>query len=398
MTIHALVMEETPVKLWGLTSRERLRRQLKEAGGVKLVDSEAELPSSGQVLLLNGSFLFEVRTLAGLLEKHDVFLRHSEQDAVAAAIVDASHLQAARDCVSGRREVASTGMKSITPVDLAAFNEALRSAQTPFLEPITQERKPELENRLYGNAYRGITDLVTKFLWPRPARQAVRLAANMGISPNMVTTAGLILTLAACWLFWQGHYFSGLAAGWLMTYLDTVDGKLARVTIQSSQFGHLYDHLIDLFHPPFWYIFWGMSLTGLGPVLGFSQQEMYWLIVIGYVGGRIVEGLFPLLGDCSIFTWKPFDAWFRLVTARRNPCLIILTASALVGRPDWGFIAVTFWTVLTTLFMVLRLLQGLVARVRGGRLQSWLSADDVATGKHAGAYRVFGSTRGAYGA
>lgn len=398
MTIHALVMEETPVKLWGLTSRERLRRQLKETGGVKLVDSKADLPSSGQVLLLNGSFLFEVRTLAGLLEKNDVFLRHSEQDAVAAAIVDASQLQVARDCVSGKREVASTGMESITPVDLAAFNETLRSAQTPFLEPITQERKPELENRLYGNAYRGITDLVTKFLWPRPARQAVRLAASMGISPNMVTTVGLILTLAACWFFWQGHYIPGLAAGWLMTYLDTVDGKLARVTIQSSQFGHLYDHLIDLFHPPFWYIFWGMSLTGLGPVLGFSQQEMYWLIVIGYVGGRIVEGLFPLLGDCSIFTWKPLDAWFRLVTARRNPCLIILTASVLVGRPDWGFIAVTFWTVLTTLFMVLRLLQGLVARVRSGRLQSWLSADDVATGKHAGAYRVFGSTRGAYGA
>jgi len=46
--------------------------------------------------------------------------------------------------------------------------------------------------------------------------------------------------------------------------------------------------------------------------------------------------------------WRPFDAYFRLVTARRNPCLIILTASALIGRPDWGFLAVTAWTVLTT--------------------------------------------------
>jgi phosphatidylglycerophosphate synthase len=184
----------------------------------------------------------------------------------------------------------------------------------------------------------------------------------------------------------------------MMTFLDTVDGKLARVTVQSSKFGHLYDHAIDLFHPPFWYIFWGMSLSGLEPVLGVSQVQMYWLIVAGYVVGRIVEGIFPMLGECTIFTWKPFDAWVRLVTARRNPCLIIMTVSALAGRPDWGFVAVTFWTVLTTLLLIIRCLQALAARLKGGPLHSWLSAADVATGPNARAYRVFGSTRGAYGA
>jgi hypothetical protein len=138
-------------------------------------------------------------------------------------------------------------------------------------------------------------------------------------------------------------------------------------------------------------------LSGLEPVLGFSQGQMYWLIVIGYVLGRIVEGIFPLLGNCTIFTWKPFDAWFRLVTARRNPCLIILTISAIIGRPDWGFSAVTFWTVLTTIVLMLRLLQGLVARMHSGPVQSWLSADDVRTGPNARAYRIFGKTRGAYG-
>jgi hypothetical protein len=141
-----------------------------------------------------------------------------------------------------------------------------------------------------------------------------------------------------------------------------------------------------------------MSLLDFEPVLGIDQGQMYWLIVIGYAAGRVVEGIFPLLGDCSIFTWRPIDAWFRLVTARRNPCLIILTASAVIARPDWGFVAVTFWTVLSTMVMLIRLLQGMAARVKGGALQSWLSADDVAQGPNARAYRIFGSTRGAYGA
>ena len=397
MTIHALVMGETPVRLWGLSSNERLRRQLRETGGVTLVNSFAELPGTGKVLLLNGRYLFEVRTLSELKARDNSLLVCPQDGGVAAAIVDAMNAQLALDCMQGRTAPPVAQLTSITPRDLKAFNEALRSAQTPFLEPVTEQTKQELENRLYGNAYRGITDLVTKFLWPRPAKKAVHVAASLGLSPNTVTTIGLVLTLAACYLFLQGQYFAGLAAGWMMTFLDTVDGKLARVTVQSSKFGHLYDHVIDLFHPPFWYILWGMSLNGLDPVLGFSQVQMYWLIIGGYVGGRMVEGIFPLLGDCTIFTWKPFDAWFRLVTARRNPCLIIMTVSALAGRPDWGFIAVTFWTVLTTLAMAVRLLQGMLARLKDGPLQSWLSADNVAEGPNASAYRVFGSTRGAYG-
>lgn len=398
MTITALVLGETPVRLWGLPAAERLRRQLQETGKAQLVASPGDLPETGPLLLLNGRYLFEVRTLTGLLEKENVLLICPEDGGVAAALVKMEDREKASDCITGTCNVESAPWPVITPEHLAAFNETLRSAQTPLLEPVTTERKVELENRLYGNAYRGITDLVTKFLWPRPAKRAVHLAAALHLSPNTVTTIGLALVLSACYLFLHGQYLAGLAAGWFMTFLDTVDGKLARVTIQSSKFGHLYDHAIDLFHPPFWYIFWGMSLSGLEPVLGFGQVEMYWLIVAGYVVGRVVEGIFPVLGDCSIFTWKPFDAWFRLVTARRNPCLIILTASALAGRPDWGFVAVTFWTVFTTLVLVVRLLQGVIARSRGGPLQSWLSADDVSNGPNARAYRVFGSTRGAYGA
>ena len=43
-----------------------------------------------------------------------------------------------------------------------------------------------------------------------------------------------------------------------------------------------------------------------------------------------------------------------------------------------------------------RLAQGIVARAGNGPLQSWLSAEDVATGRHARAYALFGATRGAY--
>ena len=403
MTISALVLENSPVRLWGLDSMRRLRRQLRqlnkersaEMSQVSLLDDEAALPGSGSVLLLNGAYLFEVRTLAGVLRRPGAILLHDDGQ-MAAAFVDIESLPVVLAAMRDPDLPTPPGLQRLHTSDMAAFDENLRRTTRPLLEPINQDRKANLENRLYGNAYKGITDLVTKFFFPKPARHAVRLCAELHMSPNMVTTTGLLLVIAACFLFLDGYYAWGLLAGWIMTFLDTVDGKLARVTIQSSKFGHLYDHIIDLVHPPFWYIYWGMSLASLQPVFGLESSQMYWLIVIAYVGGRVVEGLFPLLGSCSIFTWRPFDAWFRLVTARRNPCLILLTISLLIGRPDWGFLAVVFWSVLTTVILVLRLVQAVVTRFIGGPLQSWLSEDGVATGPHAYSYSVFGATRGAY--
>ena len=43
-----------------------------------------------------------------------------------------------------------------------------------------------------------------------------------------------ILVFAAAYLFYRSQLWAGLACAWGMTFLDTVDGKLARVTATSS--------------------------------------------------------------------------------------------------------------------------------------------------------------------
>jgi phosphatidylglycerophosphate synthase len=402
MTIYALLPELSPVRLWGLDAGQRLRRQLseiskessKEFADIHWLDGTDDLPHDAKVLIFNGHFLFENRTIKGVMAHPDTVLLYERQ--LAAAFVDGHKLT---DVVQAMRDPGyelSGDLNSITTLDLEAFDINLRRSTIPLLEPVSSQRKDELENELYGNAYRGITDLVTKFVWPRPAKRAVHVSASLGLTPNMITSIGLLLVIAACFLFYEQLYAWGLLAGWVMTFLDTVDGKLARVTIKSSKFGHLYDHMIDLIHPPFWYIIWGQSLLGFNGVMGLSVEQMGWIIILAYISGRIVELLFQLLGSCGIFTWRPFDAWFRLITARRNPCMILLTLSVFAGRPDWGFIAVTFWTLLTTLIMNLRLLYAFIIRVKNGPLSSWLSEDDVATGQNAYSYSIFGATRVVY--
>jgi phosphatidylglycerophosphate synthase len=38
-----------------------------------------------------------------------------------------------------------------------------------------------------------------------------------------------------------------------MSVLDSVDGKLARLTFESTPQGDVLDHGMDIVHPPFWY-------------------------------------------------------------------------------------------------------------------------------------------------
>jgi phosphatidylglycerophosphate synthase len=281
-------------------------------------------------------------------------------------------------------------------VELESYDRELRKVEPPLLEPIHSANRDALESLLYGNSYKGITDLVTKWLWPRPARAVVELCAEHGVTPNMVTLSGLALVIAASLLFYLGHFAAGLACGWVMTLLDTVDGKLARVTISSSRFGHWLDHGMDIVHPPVWYVLWGMGLTDYTPLVGLALSDLYWFIVGGYLAGRAIEAAFHALGHCSLFAWRPFDAYFRLVTARRNPCLIVLSVMLPLAGADMALLGVALWTVLTSAVLLVRLLYAIAVRLRHGPLDSWLKDPTHAAREHARAYRTFAGTRGAY--
>lgn len=384
----AYLVGDSPARLWGLTGRERLRRQVRALGGAE-VGQEA-LPSSGRVLLLRADWAFELRALQGLLKMDGLLV---SDGGPVAGYLDAG---VAAEGVAALEAGGERGLPVFGIEALQSFERDLRKTEAPLVAPVTESGRNALEDRLYGASYKGITDFVTKWWWPRPAKAGVRWCARAGVSPNMVTTAGFLLMLATCVLFYLGHYAPGLALGWLMTYLDTVDGKLARVTVQSSRIGHLLDHGMDIVHPPFWYWLWGLSLVDFEPVAGIAQSDLYVAIFTAYIGGRVVEALFNMLGDTSIFAWRPFDAYFRLYTARRNPCLVLLTFSWAIGDPALGLWLVAGWTVLSTLVMLLRFAYGIRVRATEGRLKSWLAEPDAAR-RYPRAYAEFSATRGAYG-
>jgi phosphatidylglycerophosphate synthase len=366
--LTAVTVGEATARIWGMTSAQRLSRIYRRVGL-----AEATAPSGSDVVVVDAGWVFDESLIRALAGRPNVALVDDAGRVVAynpprdraaagmAALADGQDLSA----VLG-------DAPRLTAMELgSAYNSELRKREPPVLERLTPDTVDAVEKRLFKGSYKGVTDLVTKYVWPAPARVVTRWCALAKLTPNMVTFASFLMVLAAFWLFWTGQYGWGLVCAWIMTFLDTVDGKLARVTLTSSKWGNVFDHSIDLIHPPFWWWAWFMGLGGLGWFAMPYPNLMLGVIVVGYVAQRIEEGIFLALFKVEMHAWRPFDSFFRLITARRNPNLLFLTASTLVGRPDVGFILVAAWTAICLVVHAAQILQALIAPK--GSVTSWLS-------------------------
>lgn len=393
-----MLVADNPIRLWGLTATERLQRQLQRVGIPLWQDRIETLPATATLLVLRGDHMYDSRVISGLAQAHQPLLLEINDGGTikpVAAHVGAAQARSSIELIgTAQAGAAPAGVATVGVEQIAqGFEIALSKLDRPFVLPVHAANRHELEQIAFSGAYKGITDLVTKWLWPMPAQWVTRFCIRMGFTPNHVTTLSLVLAIAAGVLFACGEFGWGLLAGWIMTFLDTVDGKLARVTITYSRFGHYFDHIIDLIHPPFWYLAWGFGVA-LNPAaaasLPLSLPALYWIIFAGYIGGRLCEGAFQLwIAPFTIFSWRPFDSYNRLITARRNPNLILLTAGLACARPDLGLLAVAGWTALSTVILLLRLLQAAAVKAGHGAVSSWLTEIGGNIHERSWAVRIF---------
>ena len=368
-SVAFLGVRQNDTRVFGLTPAERARRFAAKA---KLAPVD-RVPADGPVIIADLGFAWDPAWLAYLRDHHDLavtwrgrpVLIHCTDPAQAAAVVAAIE--------TGGLLPPGFAVQD-AEFDASLYNATLRKRENAYLLPLTREAVPVIEKASYDASYKGVTDILTLYLWRGAAFHITRWAAYMRMTPNMITTIGVMLCVWAFFLFWEGHFAAGLAVGLIFMVLDTVDGKLARCTGTSSEWGNILDHGVDLVHPPFWYWAWGMGCAAWG--LKFGSTE-FWIImgvlVAGYAVQRVIEGAFIAAFRIHIHVWERIDSRFRLITARRNPNFILLVASLIVMRPDWGLVWVAWWTGLSCLFHLVRLVQAYVARAKGREVVSWLA-------------------------
>ncbi|MBA2772190.1 MAG: CDP-alcohol phosphatidyltransferase family protein [Sphingomonas sp.] len=340
--------------MYGLTPAERLGRQWGEC--------------DGPVLVASACAVLGETALNWLRENPAIVLATDGGRPVAVAVVPSAVDAAARLIASG-----DPGMNSVRASQVGdVFVRKLRRRDRLFVRSLEEEAAAKVEKCLFDTVYKGITDLVTKYVWPLPAFWVTKLCARARVPPNAVTFVGMAAMLGAT-VFWiWGDLVVGMVLAWLMTFLDTVDGKLARVTATSSELGNKLDHVTDVIHPPIW---WAALAYALAERQGDVGATLIWqmlgIILIGYVVGRIVESRSKKRFGFNPFLWRPFDSAFRTIISRRNIILLIMTAGLIAGAPHQAFVVAGAWTLVSVAIQLARLIQGLIAS-RRGPLTSWL--------------------------
>lgn len=366
---------EVETRLFGASPTERLRRSFAQESEVWTGAEPPPAAHARRWLVLRGDFVFDARLLDALRATRDVVLMARPQDGgvPVAAHVRGDQLALATAWVRDGRPPTVDGIALARPDDLVhPYDAKLRKRQPALLARVTPEGGPALEQVLFDAAYKGVTDWVTRSLWPRPAFRLTRWLSRHGVTPNAVTLASWFLVLGATGAFYSGAFGIGLVMAWAMTFLDTVDGKLARVTLTSSRFGHVFDHSLDLIHPPFWWWAFGSAATALpGGLAGEWLSLATWTCVVGYLVGRLLEGIFIAGFGFEIHSFRPIDSWFRRITARRNPNLVLLSLATLAGVPQLGVLAVAGWTLASIAFHLLRLASAGLQQLRGHAVVPW---------------------------
>ena len=352
---------------FGMDARERACRLAANAG---LECADAPLPGR-PALFASMRYAWDPAWLKAMRERPATMLTLAGEPVIAHVAADANPAAAAAGLED---HVVTDGYEELR-AETAELNYAeLRKRERPFVMLLDPDDPEPVERASYDAAYKGVTDALTLYVWRKPAFYLTRWAARAGLSPNAITGIGAVLCVLAFWLFWKGHYWPGAIAGFIFMVLDTVDGKLARCTGASSKLGNIFDHGIDLVHPPFWYWAWEHGLAAYGrPLEPVYATMVLWAIVGGYVAQRVIEGLFIKRFGMHIHVWRPVDSKFRLITARRNPNMAILLVCLLFQRPDIGLKLVAGWTIASLIFHAVRLAQASERVARGQRLESWLA-------------------------
>jgi phosphatidylglycerophosphate synthase len=186
----------------------------------------------------------------------------------------------------------------------------------------------------------------------RLARLLVRPLRHTPLTPNALTTFGILTSLTAAGLMASGGRWRSALAGTLFMFavlVDHMDGEFARLTGLTSRFGHYYDHVAA-----------GVGYVSLFLGLGIGLREG-WLGPWAPMAGTIAAAAITLIFLIRVFleetagramvaqgNWQGFepeDALYLVGPAAWLGLLAPLLLAAAVGTPI--FLLWVVWCAIT---------------------------------------------------
>jgi 1L-myo-inositol 1-phosphate cytidylyltransferase / CDP-L-myo-inositol myo-inositolphosphotransferase len=179
----------------------------------------------------------------------------------------------------------------------------------------------------------------------------ISLLCKTRITPNQITIGGFVIGSSATAAFALGRVGLGILAALIFGIVDGLDGKQARVKIETTERGK-WEHHLDYLIENSWWAAIAFQLWRSGQL----PNAFYFLALL--VGSRLLHEFAKrrakmakgrLLDDVA-----PFDRAFRLIAARRNVYVWILACGFLLDAFPQSYAVICGWAAVSAAVHLMR--------------------------------------------
>ena len=250
-----------------------------------------------------------------------------------------------------RREVDGGRLPVLDIAAQPSYSLALRRELRPLWLPAPQPaQRKQAERLILDAAQKGSLDLPAWVHGPIETFLVARLCKT-SITPNQLTALCNVVAWTTVILFATGHLVWGTALALAVGVLDGLDGKQARVKVETSNGGKL-EHWLDTFYE----LAWAFALAYHFHVSGELPSAYKYLLLL--LGSEGIDGLAKLSiirrYGRLIDELSPLDRKIRFLGGRRNIYIWILALGMLLGAPAKSFVVMAYWEAVTAAVHVAR--------------------------------------------
>ncbi len=370
---RATILSTTPAEIGRELARPSWARQdlefsvCEKASAAVTVEQIVDLwpRDAGRVLLIRGDAVFDIRLLRALLAHTSsaVLVDSNPPKQIEQLIASAPDTSRGKLCGAAflRREWLSTRTGPIENVLVQALEQqtiaVLDVANEPFYNPGLRRNirafwfpapvianKRTAEEVLFNSVQKGTLDLpawvhapIEKFL--------LKFLCKTPITPNQLTIAWAIAACVTTILFATGQLFGGVVVALIIGILDGLDGKQARIKIETTPGGKIEHHLDSFFD-----VVWPIALAFYFYSSGRLSSAFYYLAVLLLAEGvdGIAKAVIYSTSGRLLMAPGRFDQLVRLVGGRRNIYIWVLAVFLILGAPEKALIVMAWWEAITT--------------------------------------------------
>lgn len=246
------------------------------------------------------------------------------------------------------------GNREIDIVDASKVDDyivSMRQHVRPFCfrAPRAQDRR--LAQRIIlDSAQNGTLDLPAYIHGPIETA-IISLLCKTRITPNQITIGGFIIGCSATAAFVLGRVGLGIIAALIFGIVDGLDGKQARVKVETTKRGK-WEHHLDYFIENSWWLAIAFHLWRSGE---FPNVFYFFALLVGsrllheFAKRPVKMAKGRLLDDVA-----PFDRAFRLIAARRNVYVWILACGFLLDAFPQSYAVICGWAAVSAAVHLMR--------------------------------------------